>query len=124
MAFRKNANSKHFHIGFTCKRLKTSSTGTHQTCIYYLINTCIIFAKKCNLNCFRLRRTDLQFSTAKPSIHATVISHSSYCIAQASQSTINPSTSPYNQAIKIMNKKPMRWQHSLIFEKKATCSAS
>lgn len=124
MAFRKNADSKHFHIGFTCKRLQTSSTGTHQTHIYDLINTCNFSKKKCNLNCFRLLRTDLPFRRAKPSIHATVISHSSYCIAQASQSTINPSTSPYNQAIKIMNEKPMRWQHRHIFEKKATCSAS
>ena len=53
-------------------------------------------------------------------MHAMIFSHISYCVtvwSQASQSTIKPITSLYKQALKIMDKKRMKWHHYIILRK-------
>ena len=67
-----------------------------------------------NLNCFRFIRRNLSYQAAKLYMHAMIFSHLSYCItswSQASPTTLKPIFSIYKQAIKIMDRKPMRWHH-------------
>lgn len=75
---------------------------------------------KSNLNCFRFIRGELSHHAAVLFMHAMVFSHLSYCItawSQTSVSTLKPVISLYKQAIKIFDKKPMRWHHCDIIQK-------
>ena len=75
---------------------------------------------KTNLNCFRMTRQYIPLYAAQLFMHAMVFSHMSYCVtvwSQASQTTIKPITSLYKQALKIMDKKQMRWHHCIILRK-------
>ena len=75
---------------------------------------------KTNLNCFRMARQYIPLHAAQLFIHAMIFSHISYCItvwSQASQSTIKPIASLYKQALKIMDKKQMKWHHCIILRK-------
>ncbi len=73
-----------------------------------------------NLNCFRFIRRNLSYQAAKLYMHAMIFSHLSYCItswSQASSNTMKPIASIYKQAIKIMDRKPMKWHHCRILKK-------
>ncbi len=53
-------------------------------------------------------------------MHAMILSHLTYCItswSQASASTIKALTSFYNQAIKVLDKKPLRSHHCNVLKK-------
>ena len=75
---------------------------------------------KPTINCFRFIRRDLSCHTGKLYMHSMIFSHLSYCItswSQASPSKLKPIFSIYKQAIKIMDKKPMRWHHCDVLRK-------
>lgn len=75
---------------------------------------------KYNLANFRQIRSSLSTEAAKIFLHALIFSHISYCITcwgQASQTTIRPLESLYKQALKIFDKKPLRYHHCDILHK-------
>ena len=75
---------------------------------------------KTNLNCFKLIRHYIPTQAAQLFMHAMIFSHFSYCMTvwtQALPSTIRHLTSLYNQPLKIMDKKPVRWHHCHILKK-------
>lgn len=73
-----------------------------------------------NLNCFKLIRHYIPNQAALLYMHAMVFSHISYCMTvwgQAAPSATKHIGSLYNRAIKIMDKKPIRYHHCYILEK-------
>ena len=73
-----------------------------------------------NLNCFKLIRSYIPKQAALLYMHAMIFSHISYCMtawAQAAPTTTKCIGSVYNRAIKIMDKKPIRYHHCTIIKK-------
>ncbi len=74
---------------------------------------------KSNLDCFKLIRHQISYKAAQLYMHGMIFSHMSYCVTVWSQTcvtVIKPISSLYNQALKIMDKKPMRWHHCHILK--------
>ncbi len=72
-----------------------------------------------SFNLFRIIRKYLSLNTAQLYVHTVKFSHLSYITSwlQASQTTLKPVISLYNQIIKILDKKPIRWHYCHILEK-------
>lgn len=75
---------------------------------------------KYSLSIFRHIRDTLTQDAAKIYLDAMIFSHINYCISSWSQTsitTLKPLQSLYNQAVKVLDKKPLRYHHCHIFEK-------
>lgn len=75
---------------------------------------------KYSLSVFRHIRNTLTHDAAKIYLEAMIIPHINYCIScwsQTSETAIKPLKSLYNQAIKVLDKKPLRYHHCLILGK-------
>lgn len=73
-----------------------------------------------NLNCFKLIRHYIPNQAALLYMHGMIFSHISYCMtawSQAAPSATKCIGSFYNQAIKIMDKKTIRYHHCNILKK-------
>uniref|UniRef100_A0A3B3CCL8 Reverse transcriptase domain-containing protein n=1 Tax=Oryzias melastigma TaxID=30732 RepID=A0A3B3CCL8_ORYME len=75
---------------------------------------------KYSLSVFRNIRNKLTHDSAKVYLDAMILSHIGYCIScwsQACETTTRPLKSLYNQAVKVLDKKPLRSHHCPIFTK-------
>ena len=74
---------------------------------------------KNHLNCFKLIRHHIPVKAAQLYTHAMIFSHMSYCVtvwSQASQTTIKLIAPLFDQTLKIMAKKPIKWHHCHILK--------
>ena len=75
---------------------------------------------KYNIANFRHIRNSLTTQAAKTYLHAVILPYILYCVSswsQADKTTLNPIRSLYNQALKVMDRKPRRYHHCHILEK-------
>lgn len=75
---------------------------------------------KVSINCFRMIRNSLTFECAHVFLNTMIMSHLSYCTtvwSQTSQTTLKPIERLYNCALKILDKKPIRFHHCYILSK-------
>ena len=69
------------------------------------------------LNCFKLIRHHIPIKSAQLYMHAMIFSHILYCVwSHASPGTIKLNASLYNQTLKIMAKKPIKWHQCHILK--------
>ena len=75
---------------------------------------------KTNLNCFKLIRHYIPHQAAILYMHSMIFSHISYCLtvwAPAAPSTKQHIGSLYNQTVKVLDKKTIRWHHCKVIKK-------